>query len=102
LASPRHIYLGIKAGANGACEHGHYDPGSFVFDAGGVRLAIYLGPDNYALPGYWGGAITALARSETTQSSYRRMPAAIARAAIIQTSFVVDLTVAYSAAARAW
>jgi hypothetical protein len=30
------------------------------------------------------------------------MPAAIARAAIIQTSFVVDLTVAYPAAARAW
>jgi hypothetical protein len=52
LASPRHIYFGIKAGANGACEHGHYDLGSFVFDAGGVRLAIYLGPDNYALPGY--------------------------------------------------
>jgi Heparinase II/III-like protein len=46
-------YLGIKAGANDACEHGHYDLGSFVLDADGVRWALELGPDDYELPGYF-------------------------------------------------
>jgi hypothetical protein len=46
-------YLGIKAGANDACEHGHYDLGSFVLDAAGVRWAMDLGPDDYDLPGYF-------------------------------------------------
>ena len=46
-------YLGIKGGANDACEHGHYDLGSFVLDSGGVRWAMDLGPDDYNLPGYF-------------------------------------------------
>jgi hypothetical protein len=50
---PDTTYLGIKAGANNACEHGHYDLGSFVLDANGVRWAMDLGPDDYGLPGYF-------------------------------------------------
>jgi hypothetical protein len=50
---PNTTYLGIKAGANDACEHGHYDLGSFVLDANGVRWAMDLGPDDYGLPGYF-------------------------------------------------
>jgi hypothetical protein len=50
---PDTTYLGIKAGANDACKHGHYDLGSFVLDANGVRWAIDLGPDDYGLPGYF-------------------------------------------------
>ena len=46
-------YLGIKAGANDACEHAHYDLGSFVLDALGVRWAMDLGPDDYDLAGYF-------------------------------------------------
>ena len=48
-------YLGIKGGANNACEHGHYDLGSFVLDSGGVRWAMDLGPDDYNLPDYFTG-----------------------------------------------
>jgi hypothetical protein len=50
---PNTTYLGIKGGANDACEHGHYDLGSFVLDCGGVRWAMDLGPDDYNLPGYF-------------------------------------------------
>jgi hypothetical protein len=50
---PNTTYLGIKAGANDACEHGHYDLGSFVLDANGVRWAMDLGPDDYGLPNYF-------------------------------------------------
>ena len=52
-SDPNTTYLGIKAGANDACEHGHYDLGSFVLDANGVRWAMDLGPDDYELPGYF-------------------------------------------------
>lgn len=50
---PDATYLGIKAGTNDACEHGHYDLGSFGLDCGGVRWATDLGPDDYNLPGYF-------------------------------------------------
>ena len=56
---PRTTYLGIKAGANDACEHGHFDLGSFVLDAGRVRWAMDLGPDDYDLPGYFTAAMRA-------------------------------------------
>jgi len=46
-------YLGIKGGANNACEHGHYDLGSFVLDSRGARWAMDLGPDDYNLPDYF-------------------------------------------------
>lgn len=47
------LYLAVKGGDNKA-PHGHLDLGSFVFDAGGVRWAADLGPDDYNLPGYFG------------------------------------------------
>ena len=56
---PRTTYLGIKAGANDACEHGHFDLGSFVLDADRLRWAMDLGPDDYDLPGYFTAAMRA-------------------------------------------
>lgn len=47
------LYLGFKAGFNGA-GHGHLDQGSFVLDADGVRWSAELGSDSYGLPGYFG------------------------------------------------
>ncbi len=51
---PNAIWLGVKGGDNKAA-HAHLDLGSFVLDAGGVRWAADLGPDDYELPGYLGG-----------------------------------------------
>jgi len=50
---PNALFLAVKGGDNKA-PHGHLDLGSFVFDAGGVRWALDLGPDDYNLPGYFG------------------------------------------------
>jgi len=50
---PNALYLGFKGGDNGA-NHAHLDLGTFVLDALGQRWALDLGPDNYALPGYFG------------------------------------------------
>ena len=52
----RALYVGFKAGENGA-SHGHLDLGSFVLDADGERWALDLGADvsnaYYDLPGYF-------------------------------------------------
>ncbi len=45
-------YFGFKAGDN-ASNHGDLDLGTFVLDALGTRWATELGPESYALPGYW-------------------------------------------------
>ena len=50
---PNALFLAVKGGDNKA-PHAHLDLGSFVFDAGGVRWAADLGPDDYNLPGYFG------------------------------------------------
>ncbi len=50
---PNALYLAVKGGDNKA-SHAHLDLGSFVIDAGGVRWAVDLGPDDYDLPGYFG------------------------------------------------
>ncbi|MDQ6676360.1 MAG: heparinase II/III family protein [Acidobacteriota bacterium] len=50
---PNALFLAVKGGDNKA-PHGHLDLGSFVLDAGGVRWARDLGPDDYNLPGYFG------------------------------------------------
>jgi hypothetical protein len=50
---PNALYLAVKGGDN-KDAHTHLDLGSFVFDAGGVRWASDLGPDDYDLPGYFG------------------------------------------------
>lgn len=51
-ADPKALYLACKGGDN-AANHSHLDLGSFVLDAGGERFALDLGPDDYALPGYF-------------------------------------------------
>ena len=50
---PNAIYVAVKGGDN-KTPHAHLDLGSFVLDAGGVRWAADLGPDDYDLPGYLG------------------------------------------------
>ncbi|PAW68191.1 MAG: hypothetical protein B9S34_03035 [Opitutia bacterium Tous-C1TDCM] len=50
---PRAVFVGLKGGSN-AVNHSHLDAGSFVLDAGGVRWAEDLGPDNYNLSAYFG------------------------------------------------
>ena len=50
---PNAIFIGVKGGDNRS-NHAHLDLGSFVLDAGGVRWALDLGPDDYNLPGYFG------------------------------------------------
>lgn len=46
------LYLACKGGDN-AANHSHLDLGGFVLDAQGERFALDLGPDDYALPGYF-------------------------------------------------
>ena len=50
---PNAIFIGAKGGDNKS-SHSHLDLGTFVLDAGGVRWALDLGPDDYNLPGYFG------------------------------------------------
>ncbi|HYA15918.1 MAG TPA: heparinase II/III family protein [Bryobacteraceae bacterium] len=50
---PAALYVAAKGGDNKA-QHAHLDLGSFILDAGGVRWACDLGPDDYELPGYFG------------------------------------------------
>jgi hypothetical protein len=50
---PNALYLAVKGGDN-KDAHTHLDLGSFVLDAGGVRWASDLGPEDYDLPGYFG------------------------------------------------
>jgi hypothetical protein len=45
------MYLGFKAGTNDQ-SHGHLDLGSFILESGGVRFAMDLGKDDYALAKY--------------------------------------------------
>ena len=44
-------YIGLKGGDN-LVSHGHFDLGSFVFDAYGKRFVSDVGADNYSAPGY--------------------------------------------------
>ncbi len=45
-------FIAFKAGDN-AANHSHLDLGAFVLDAGGERFGVDLGPDDYALPGFF-------------------------------------------------
>ena len=49
---PDALYVGFTAGDNDA-NHNDLDLGSFILEAGGVRWAVDLGPEDYGLPGYW-------------------------------------------------
>jgi hypothetical protein len=61
---PNALYLAVKGGDNKEA-HTHLDLGSFVFDAGGVRWATDLGPDDFDLPGYFGARRAAYYRIRT-------------------------------------
>lgn len=50
---PAAWFVGAKGGSN-RVNHADLDLGSFVLDALGQRWAVELGPDDYALPGYFG------------------------------------------------
>jgi hypothetical protein len=50
---PNALFVAVKGGDN-KYPHSHFDLGSFVLSAGGVRWAADLGPDDYDLPGYFG------------------------------------------------
>jgi len=111
---PKTTYLGIKGGANDACEHGHYDLGSFVLDAKGVRWAVDLGPDEYELPDYFKPPMrcryyrTSTIGHNTIVINGDCQPPT-ARAVIAHESFeekissvVMDLSAAYPNAVSAW
>jgi len=49
------LFIGVKACRNGV-NHDHLDRDSFIFEALGERWLIDLGPDDYNLPGYFGGS----------------------------------------------
>lgn len=49
---PKAAFIALKAGDNGA-NHSNLDIGSVVVELGGERFALDLGPDDYALPGYF-------------------------------------------------
>jgi hypothetical protein len=51
---PKAVWVAFKGGDNKA-NHSHLDLGTFVLEADGQRWAVDLGPDNYNLPGYFGG-----------------------------------------------
>jgi hypothetical protein len=106
-------FLGIKGGANNSCRHTHYDLGSFVLDALGVRWAEDLGPDDYGLPYYFSPVM----RSEYYRTSTvghntlvvdGRCQPTTADAPIIRSRFrknlafaVIDLSEAYPGSVRA-
>jgi hypothetical protein len=111
--NPDDTYLGIKGGANDSCRHAHYDLGSFVVDAVGLRWAVDLGPDNYGLPDYFTPEMrsryyrTSTIGHNTIVIDGQCQPHT-ARAPIARTSFragialvVIDLSRAYPSAARA-
>jgi Heparinase II/III-like protein len=111
--NPGATYLGIKGGANDACRHAHYDLGSFVLDADGVRWAVDLGPDDYHLPDYFDPAArsryyrTSTLGHNTIVIDGRSQPPT-ARAFIVHTQFepslsrvVLDMTLAYPGFRRA-
>ncbi|MBI3273267.1 MAG: heparinase II/III family protein [Planctomycetes bacterium] len=52
---PAAVYVGFKGGDNSE-NHSHLDLGTFVLDGDGVRWAVDLGRDDYALPHYFSGA----------------------------------------------
>ncbi len=105
-------FIGVKGGVNDACRHTHYDLGSFVLDASGVRWAIDLGPDDYNLRDYFAPEMraqyyrTATIGHNTLLLNGECQPHT-ADAAIVRRRFrpnlslvVIDLSEAYPSAVR--
>jgi hypothetical protein len=62
---PDAVFAALKAGTiRRGRGHAHYDLGSFVFEAGGVRFATDLGADSY-LDGYFGDRRLTFYRTRT-------------------------------------
>lgn len=109
---PQAIFIGLKGGDN-QVNHSHLDLGSFVLEAGGVRWAIDLGPDNYNIPGYFGdkrwtyyrlttaGHNTLLINGQN-QATAAKAPILRFAAGSGEATAVVDLSAAYPAAKRVW
>lgn len=109
---PQDSFIGIKGGVNDSGRHAHYDLGSFVVDALGVRWAIDLGPDKYGLDGYFDPIIkTRYYRTSTIGHNTLVLDGECqpptADAAITRTRFrarlslgVIDLSEAYPRTAR--
>jgi hypothetical protein len=109
---PAALYIAIKGGDNKAA-HAHLDLGSFVFDAGGVRWAADLGPDDYELPGYFGRARWSYYRTRTEahntllidgENQDLRAEARITRQDVSPefTSVNIDLSRAYPGKVKQW
>lgn len=109
---PAALYGALKGGDNKA-PHAHLDLGNFVLDAGGVRWAYDLGPDDYDLPGYFGKQRSSYYRIRTEahntlliddQNQDARAEARITRQEFSQEfSWVqLDLTRAYVGKVKQW
>lgn len=107
---PNTTWVGVKGGRNTA-SHGHLDLGTFVVDALGERWAVDLGPDDHALPDYFGPLRWTYFRLRTESHNTLLVNGAnqglTAQAPILRfkddsyRSFaVVDLTAAYAPEAR--
>jgi hypothetical protein len=109
---PTALFVAAKGGDNKAA-HAHLDLGSFVLDAGGVRWAADLGPDDYELPGYLGRPRWSYYRTRTEahntllidgENQDIRAEARITRQDIgpDSTSVHIDLSRAYPGKVKQW
>lgn len=103
---PKALYLACKGGDN-AANHSHLDLGGFVLDAQGERFALDLGPDDYALPGYFDRAQrygyfrnasashNLLLANGANQALEAKAPVVLFRSTSTFAAAVVDLDAAY-------
>jgi hypothetical protein len=109
---PAALYIATKGGDN-KTQHAHLDLGSFVLDAGGVRWAADLGPDDYDLPGYFGRTRWSYYRTRTEahntilidgENQDTRAEARITRQDISAdfTSISIDLSRTYPGKLKQW
>jgi len=103
---PRAIFVGFKAGDN-RVNHSHLELGTFVLEADGQRWAVDLGPDDYNLPGYFGGrrwtyyrlateGQNTLLVNDTNQDPKAVAPVVAYRSTPDRTHAVADLSAAYA------
>lgn len=109
---PRAMFVAFKGGSN-RVNHGHLDLGTLVLDAFGQRWAVDLGPDDYNLPGYFGGQRWSYLRNNThghntlllgnaDQSPDGMAPIVRFVDSAKMKAGVIDLTSAWPSAKRVW
>lgn len=103
---PKALYLACKGGDN-AANHSHLDLGGFVLDAQGERFVLDLGPDDYALPGYFdrtqrygyfrngSASHNVLLANGANQAPDAKAPVVLHRATPRFAAAVIDLDAAY-------